>query len=213
MLGDKFASAGEFSLTNLASNRVLIEIPGKTSDDGILLVTSNEIASNDGGITNGPDDNFYVQEYDDVLGGFVVGAYDLTGASDEGSGIFNFAFIEFDNPISLDDSPPVGLIGDANGDERVDREDAAIVLRNLGLASGATFSDGDFDDDGAVTLVDVALLQNHYGEELNPSPQASSVPEPGGFMLLALAAGTCFLRSPRRPKSKKMFSQIRGREE
>ena len=65
-----------------------------------------------------------------------------------------------------DRSPP--LAGDVNVDGCVTLSDLAELLAHYGMASGATWSDGDIfpypDGDGAVNIQDLALLLSHYGE-------------------------------------------------
>jgi hypothetical protein len=93
-----------------------------------------------------------------------------------------------------------GLVGDVNGDNVVDRMDAAIVLRNLGRTDATGVGDGDLDGDQLTGLADLAIVQSHLGDT-NLSPQASAVPEPaGGLLLLAGFAGLwlCRVRRARR---------------
>jgi hypothetical protein len=187
--GAVFQSSGGFTLTPQAvDHQVLITIPGKTSDDGILILTASERVFSSG--VREPDDMFLVYEYDPAAGGFLVSAHDLPGAGPERDAIFSFAFIEFDNPLALP-APPV-LPGDVNGDGMVDRTDAAILLRNLGTDSGAIPAGGDVDGDGAITLSDLARVQSNLGAASGNSPAASSVPEPAGAMMLMLGA-TCLI--------------------
>jgi hypothetical protein len=86
--------------------------------------------------------------------------------------------------------------GDVNGDGRVDRADAATLLRHLGVASGAAIDDGDLNDDGRVDLSDLARL----AANINTSPSASpvAVPEPATLSLLIAATGLFVGRGTRR---------------
>jgi hypothetical protein len=72
--------------------------------------------------------------------------------------------------------------GDANGDQFVDRADAAILAQNLGLTTGALWSHGDFDNSGTVDLADAAILQSHLGAS-PMAPSAAAIPEPSTFAL------------------------------
>jgi hypothetical protein len=69
------------------------------------------------------------------------------------------------------------MAGDADGNNRVDFVDVAIVQGALGSASGATWAIGDFNRDGMVNRTDVALLSRNYGRSYTPpapSPTASA---------------------------------------
>lgn len=77
-----------------------------------------------------------------------------------------------------------GVVGDLNGDARVDRADIAILAMNFGLSEGAAATDGDLNGDGAVSLRDLVVMQQHLS---NPaSPSAAAVPEPTGAVLLVV---------------------------
>lgn len=86
--------------------------------------------------------------------------------------------------------------GDVDLDGVVDRRDAALFARSFGMASGAVWTDGDFDGDQAVTLADLAVLQRNLDVV---AASAAAVPEPASFWLVisGLAAG-CALRRVRR---------------
>jgi hypothetical protein len=82
--------------------------------------------------------------------------------------------------------------GDANNDNRVDRADVALVAQNLGLSGGASWSNGDFDGNRQVDLIDLRMLQSRL--DYPPiAPSASAIPEPSTALvvfvgILALAA-------------------------
>jgi L-ascorbate metabolism protein UlaG (beta-lactamase superfamily) len=59
-------------------------------------------------------------------------------------------------PAPVAEGVPVSDRGDFNGDLVVDRGDVAVLAAHLGLAPGATFADGDLNDDGTVSLSDLA---------------------------------------------------------
>jgi hypothetical protein len=188
--GTRYFWAGDFQLTSLAPHQALITIPGKTDEDGILLLTVNEIESKDG--VFGPDDIFLVYEYSDALGGFIVDARDLTGASAEANAIFSFAFVEFDNPLRLSGAP-----GDANFDGAVDRRDLVVLARNYGRVGTALHSDGDFDVNWNVELKDLAILQRDWGVAVGNSPVAT-VPEPSAGLMAIVSLGFLSAVSRRR---------------
>jgi hypothetical protein len=85
-------------------------------------------------------------------------------------------------------------IGDLNDDGAVDRADAAVLLRQLGVPSDAIYSDGDLDGDGNVSLRDEAILANHLGAGIPagspdeaPAAGVTEVPEPGTISILIAA--------------------------
>lgn len=63
---------------------------------------------------------------------------------------------------------------DLDGDNDIDRGDLAVIVSNLGLASGATNSQGDVTGDGRVSLADVMAMRNRLGSA-PPSPAAAVV--------------------------------------
>ncbi len=87
-------------------------------------------------------------------------------------------------------STPDLLAGDINGDDEVDRADAALFAQYFGMESGATWGTGDFDGDGKTTVSDLAMLQASYGSRLAGSPMAATfgaaLPEPTGFVVVAM---------------------------
>ena len=86
--------------------------------------------------------------------------------------------------------------GDADGDGVVDRADVAVLLDNFGTRSGASFSQGDFDHDTAVTLRDLLILKSNLSNDMTASRSASalSVPEPATLNLVILGLIGCAAR-------------------
>ncbi len=96
-----------------------------------------------------------------------------------------------DNPtaIAIAGKTSLPLTGDANGDGRVDRADAAVVAANLGRSGPeVNWSLGDFNADRRVSLADMAKLQQHLGEGGSAPPIATSVPEPSSWSLMCVGA-------------------------
>lgn len=56
------------------------------------------------------------------------------------------------------------LMGDLNGDGRVDLADLSAQLAHFGTTGGATLAEGDTDGDGDVDLADLSLLLGHFGQ-------------------------------------------------
>lgn len=98
------------------------------------------------------------------------------------------------DPVTVD----VGLIGDTNGDGKVDLQDLFNVQNNFG---GSTPPDlGDTDGDGDIDLQDLFNVQNNFGATTGAGVvqvQAASVPEPMssiivmGAMALSGIVGVC----------------------
>jgi hypothetical protein len=57
--------------------------------------------------------------------------------------------------------PPVAVIGDLNGDGKVDAADLSILLSNWGK-TGATAAQGDLDCDGVINATDLSILLAHW---------------------------------------------------
>lgn len=90
--------------------------------------------------------------------------------------------------VRPDDSQPFALrggsmLGDTNGDQRVDQTDLQAVLDNF--AQAGDLLAGDIDGDGMVTFSDLNIVLSMFG---------ASIPSPGVFS--ALGAG--FLLAGRR---------------
>ena len=73
--------------------------------------------------------------------------------------------------------------GDADYNLQFDEDDIVQVLQAGKYLSGnpATWSEGDFNGDGAVDLLDLDILGQNYGESLG-----GGVPEPATLGLLAV---------------------------
>ncbi|MDP7637010.1 MAG: hypothetical protein QF577_05625 [Phycisphaerae bacterium] len=94
-----------------------------------------------------------------------------------------------------------GLLGDANGDERVDSTDLAIWQQNydpLGENQN-TFNMGDWDRDWLVDSTDLALWQQNYDPINGDGLVAAHTPEPATFFVM-MAAGLPLLLKRRRKR-------------
>ncbi len=89
------------------------------------------------------------------------------------------------------------LIGDANGDGRVNLADFGILRANFG--GQGSFVQGDFNQDGTINLADFGLLRANFGSVVSATDLvmvdawAASVPEPA-VALLAMPAGLLLRR-------------------
>ncbi len=89
--------------------------------------------------------------------------------------------------------------GDANLDGDIDASDYITLKRNF--AQSATWTGGDFDFDGTVTLLDLAALEASF----NNSPAGAPIPEPTTlFVILAASLPTLL-------KRRRSRAQPRGR--
>ena len=142
----------------------------------------------------------------EVILDFEIGAVGFP--SEVVSGSFN---VESRTP-----NPP----GDLDFNSWVDRGDAALLIRNLGVAQGAESFHGDLDGDEAVTLNDLLELQLGLDRDFDddspepknflrepgqwrhdaPSRYENPVPEPPGMILCAVGAIGLLVR-PRRARS------------
>ena len=65
------------------------------------------------------------------------------------------------------------LLGDANGDGKVDFADLVLVARNYGKTN-ATWSDGDFNNDGSVGFDDLLTVARIYGKSVSLTTTAAT---------------------------------------
>ncbi len=77
------------------------------------------------------------------------------------------------------------ILGDANGDGKVDDVDAQIVAANWGDSTTNGADDGDFDGDGVVGPIDAAIMAANWD---HGTSEAAAVPEPSRLALLVVAA-------------------------
>jgi hypothetical protein len=108
-------------------------------------------------------------------------------------------------------STRIPVAGDATSDGIVDTVDFQRLFENFGKSfTGGDRSKGDFDMDGVVGFVDFQILERNFGraplgvasgvvaaDRARVAEFGASVPEPGGAMVLALAA-VCGLSRGRR---------------
>ncbi len=94
----------------------------------------------------------------------------LTAAGEVFLGTVEYAAFDIVSP---------GLLGDANGDGRVDLADFTALKDNFG--TGTMLAEGDFDSDGDVDLADFQILKDNFG--------SVAVPEPACWLLFAAMGG------------------------
>lgn len=111
--------------------------------------------------------------------------------SDFGMGLTTFGGRAVDGNSLLFSST---LYGDANLDGTVNDTDLGMLQHSFGMASGATWDEGDFNYDGKVNLGDFVIFRSHYMQTLTPAgvvaatSASAPVPEPASLTLL-LASG------------------------
>jgi hypothetical protein len=65
--------------------------------------------------------------------------------------------------VTVVQSAPDLIPGDANKDGAVNVSDLSLLAANYGVTTGATWAMGDFNSDGAVNVSDLSLLAANYG--------------------------------------------------
>ncbi len=89
----------------------------------------------------------------------------------------------------------IPIPGDANGDNRVDQEDAATLAAHWGQSGH--WSTGDFDGDGVIGPWDAAILAAHWGYGTEQTGESSAVPEPGVLVTLLIGVSMLLVRRGR----------------
>jgi hypothetical protein len=82
--------------------------------------------------------------------------------------------------------------GDANGNDMVDEDDAAILAAHWGQSGGWAY--GDFDDDGLIGPRDASILAANWGYGTS---EATPAPEPCTTIMLILGAAGLLIRKSR----------------
>jgi hypothetical protein len=117
------------------------------------------------------------------------------GAYIADSGVFS-EFVPYGNPppvgqpladmpaMILSQNPIPLILGDANGDGKVDINDLTIVLTNFGQSLGlGAWAKGDFTGDGTVDINDLTIVLTNFGHT-SSAAALSAVPEPASAVLL-----------------------------
>ncbi len=91
--------------------------------------------------------------------------------------------------------PPMPVLGDTNGDDRVDLSDLNAVRNNFGEAGISVVGD-TYPFDGLVGLYDLNQVRNNFGF----TAPYRSVPEPGTSVLLLIATAVSLRIAAQRPR-------------
>ena len=178
----------EFTLVKDGTGSYLLTIPGRTPDQGMLLLTGT-------GAT-GSVDNTLV--YEAAGSSFRILGVDMVSNAEREAGSltsledtsFQFAFIDFLSPLI---APGGGsfLEADFNQDGNVNGAD--LTAWKSGFGTGTMKAQGDADADGDVDGADFLVWQRQFGQAPPAAAAAGAVPEPAtallsGLGLAALAA-------------------------
>jgi hypothetical protein len=86
------------------------------------------------------------------------------------------------------------LIGDANGDRRVDYQDFSVLFANFEQA-GKSFGEGDFNFDGAVDFLDFQILERAFGKVLPAA--VAQIPAPPAVPVTTVPVTTSPVTRPK----------------
>jgi hypothetical protein len=127
--------------------------------------------------------------------------------NDAGQIAWRAQFTDSTTAVLLTELSPITpcLPGDMNDDGIVNRTDAALFSQFFGRETDSECVTGDFDGDGATTLLDWGMLQSHLVPGA-PSPQGKvAVPEPSAlasiFSMLSIYLSASLLHRYGRSKS------------
>jgi hypothetical protein len=182
------ASAGNFTMTKLGTGQYELSIPGETPETGMLILTVAHRAT--AASITAPDDNILVYQ-GSPTGKFLINSYDLPSVPlNLQDTMFVWAFLSFDDPLSL------ARPGDFDSDGDVDGADFVAWQTNFPKASGATLAQGDADGDGDVDGADFVVWQTNF--PYTPGSGDSPVPEPQAALLALIGIATTFCLRRRR---------------
>jgi hypothetical protein len=83
--------------------------------------------------------------------------------------------------------------GDANGDDKTDFLDLALLAQSYNASGGKGLANGDFNNDGAVDFLDLALLAQTYNTSFTPG---AAPPVPAGSAGFSEALAAAFAGAP-----------------
>jgi hypothetical protein len=161
------ASGGDF-VADISTNRTVPRSPAGTV--AFTWPSTPQFVSDVQSFLDAPDANF----------GWIIRGDEVTTRS-----AVRFASRNHTNPaqwpaltITFTPPTPSRLVGDIDNDRDVDGADIAKLVLHYGTTGtgDSPFDVGDFDGDNTVSLIDLALAQQHLGEKL-PGENVG-VPEP-----------------------------------
>jgi len=144
-----------------------------TENASVAIYRNGEYVYGADGTWSDPGETFYFGGGRETFDRFAIASYDDFRIYDE--------VLTADQIAELAQLAP-DIPGDANGDGKVNKDDAEALAANWGTTSGATWAMGDFDGDGDVDAGDASILAANWGHGTEQS--GASIPEPSTFALL-----------------------------
>lgn len=188
--GQTTASAGNFTMTRLATGQYELAVNGQTPQTGMLVLSVANLLTI-GNVTS-PDDNILTYE-PSANGTFLINAYDAPSFGLEDT-TFAWAFIGFANGVA-----PYPLVGDYNHDNHIDMSDYDTWRAQYG-STGSLSADGNHD--GVVNTADYVIWRKAVttgGAATSPGVGAAfHVPEPACISLIVMALSGMALKYRRR---------------
>jgi hypothetical protein len=183
-------SVGDFTMSRLAAGQYELTVNGETPTTGMLIMTVADLTTSAG--TTAPQDNILTYEAS-ANGKFLINSYDLPSPVGFQDSKFVWAFISFDESITL----PYPT-GDYDRDGDVDQDDYTTWKDQFGLTG---YRPADGNEDFAVSPADYVLWRDSLGSSSGTATSnESAVPEPSTAALVVLFSlvGCVWLRSGRR---------------
>ena len=150
---------------SILSNRTTVSINITAVNQGDMAETFNVTVyantTNIGAQTvNLPNGTSTVLTFTWNTTGFAIGNYTITAVADSVLGETDTS----DN--SLSSTIQVSILGDINGDGRVDMKDVSKVAAGFQTHSGDTrwAANGDLDENGVIDMKDISTIAKHFGE-------------------------------------------------
>lgn len=174
----KVLADGAYSISRLGTGRYELTIPGKTEDDGMLLLSGAGLLPDlQPGDPRLSDRATLSYEYNPATGKWLIESVELIpGGNAFGEAYqlkdmdFVFAYIDFTNPMAP------RLPGDANRDATVTGADFTVWADHFG-ETGVGVNQGSFTCDGKVTGASFTIWADNFGRSLSPlvpTPEPSS---------------------------------------
>lgn len=156
------SSVGDFTMTRLSTGQYQLAIDGQSPETGMLITTVTNQTSFSG--TTAPDDNILSYQ-PGPNGTFLINSYDL-GALNFQNTAFSWAFVGFDDQLSLEPIAPTPTLGFT-----LDRTTGQVLLTNVGEVEAEIVSVAILSGGGALQSENWKSITNFY----DALPQDGSV--------------------------------------